>query len=115
MRLTCVGRRCADGSSLMWIGRCDRCQLFRFGGLVLADMAVETESQNVELSSGKYDVPVIRYFQTAALSVGFELSAIQRRENEAFQTFSPKDPANETDHISSVQYYNNNWQSKQVW
>ena len=33
---------------------------------MLEDMAMETKLHRVELSSGKCDVPVIRYFQTAA-------------------------------------------------
>ena len=39
---------------------------------MLEDMAVTTKLHSLELSSGKCDVPVIRYFQTAAFSVGFE-------------------------------------------
>ena len=88
--LMCVGRRCADGRSLLWNRRRGRCRLFYFGGLVLADMAMATQLHSMELSSGKYDVPVIRYFQTAAFSVGFDLDAIEHERSSRQEPMNAK-------------------------
>ena len=52
-----------------------RIRLCRFVGHVLAVSAVATEFHCVELSSGKCDV-LVRHFQTAVVSVGFEIDAI---------------------------------------
>ena len=50
-------------------------RLCRFVGHVLAVSAIATELHCVELSSGKGDV-LVRHFQTAVVSVGFEIDAI---------------------------------------
>ena len=57
---------------------------------MLADMAVATELHSVELSSGKCDVPVIRYFQTAAFSVGFDLDAIEHERSSRIKRVNTK-------------------------
>ena len=57
---------------------------------MLAGMAVATSFHSVELSSGKCDVPVIRYFQTAAFSVGFDLDAIEHERSSRIKRANTK-------------------------
>ena len=76
---------------------------------MLEDMAVTTKLHSLELSSGKCDVPVIRYFQTAAFSVGFEHERPSR-----IKRFNTKSQRMQKDHVAPASYNNNIWQSKQV-
>ena len=69
---------------------------------------------SVELSSGKCDVLVIRYFQTAAFSVRFDLDAIEHERSSRIKRFNTKSQRMQKDHVAPASYYSNNWQSKQV-
>ena len=58
---------------------------------MLEDMAVTTKLHSeIELLSGKCELPVIRYFQTAAFSVGFDLDAIAHERSSHFKRFNTK-------------------------
>ena len=81
---------------------------------MLEGMAVGTKLNSLELSSGKCDVPVIRYFQTAAFSGGFDLDAIEHERLSRIKRFIIKSQRMQKDHIAPASYYNNNWQSKQA-
>ena len=85
---------------------------------MLAVSAVATEFHCVELSSGKCDV-LVRHFQTAVVSVGFEIDAIisYKRDRRASNVITPKSHIIQKHHVIPVSYGNSNLAKKnnQVW
>ena len=54
-------------------------------------------------------MPVIRYFQTAAFSIGFDLDAIEHERSSRIKRFNTKSQRMQKVYVAPVSYYNNNW------
>ena len=69
---------------------------------MLAAMAVATQLHTMELSSVKCDVPVTRYFKTAAFSVGFDIDAIEHEISSRIKVFKTKTRRIQNDIVEPV-------------